>query len=267
MRIEHRFRAVDVGATLEPEERADRGQAVGAERLERELNEAGIVKAVVAPGPRERGYLAANNAVARLSVERPFIAFARIGGSRHPTGGLRNFRARPKEWHVTPEDVERYAYNARFHGFLMDPAHDGLPDEEVLAMLANVGLPVRVRAGHGFPPARVAATLLEWGFPTVLASFGGYPLDRGMMREAAALLDRHDDLYLDTSAVRFRDRLEETIHEHPDRVLFGSSTPDVHPSVAVMELLTLSLSEDHLVRVLDKNPSRVVGALSARSDG
>jgi hypothetical protein len=50
--------------------------------------------------------------------------------------------------------------------------------------------------------------------------------------------------------------------EHPDRVLFGSSVPAVHPNVAVMELLTLDVSADALRRAFDRNPSRVVPGLA-----
>ena len=273
LELEHDFRVVDVGATLDPggvDHR--RGRAVAPERLERELLQAGIVRAVVSPsavpaaGRPEEGYLAANNAVARHCVERPFVPFARLAGPRVPEVGpssrLKNLTARRGPGHADPEDVESYAYGDRFRGFVLDPATDGLPDEVVLETLADVGLPVRVRAGHGFPPRAAAEALLDHEFPTILASFGGYPLDREMMATAVDLLDAYDHLHLDTAAVRYRDVLERALKEHPDRVLFGSGAPDVHPSVAVMELLTCSVPEDGMRKAFDANPSRVVPALA-----
>jgi hypothetical protein len=269
---EHDFRAVDVGATLAPTDDPDRGRDVAPERLERELHQAGVVRAVVAPRPvppdslPEEGYLAPNNAVARMSVERPFVPFARLAGPRSvgddAGSRLRNLTARRRPWHPDEEDVEAYAYGNRFGGFVLDPAADGLPDESVLGTLADVSLPVRVHAGTAFPPSSVAETVLEYGFPTILAGFGAYPLDRGLMDEAIDLLERYDHLHLDTVAVRFRDPLERALREHPDRVLFGSGAPDVHPSVGVMELLTLSVSEDAMRKAFDANPSRVVPALA-----
>ena len=93
LELEHRFRAVDVGATLDPDQDHDRGRAVVPDRLERELHQAGVVRAVVAPRGRRpetlaeaEGYLAANNAVARLCVERPFVPFARLAGVREVGG-------------------------------------------------------------------------------------------------------------------------------------------------------------------------------------
>lgn len=258
LELGHGFRVVDVHTRLDPVGGSDRGRDIEPERLERELHQAGIVKAVVAPGERDRGYLAANNAVARLSVERPFVAFARLDGPRHPTSRLRSLRSKREEHHVAPEDVEQFAYDERFSGFTLDPVADGLPESDVLATLGDVGLPVVVHGGRGFSPERVAETLLEYGFPVVLASFGGHPLDREAMGRAIDLLADHDELYLDTAAVRYRDVLERGIKEHPDRVLFGSGAPDVHPDVAVMELLTCSVPEDEMKRVFDANPSRVV---------
>ena len=137
-----------------------------------------------------------------------------------------------------------------------------LPDEAVLEQLEAVGLPTIVRGGRGFPPAAVAATLLEYDFPTVLAHFGGYPLDRELMAESIDLLDRAGALYLDTSFVRYRAHLERAVREHPDRVLFASGAPASHPTVAVMEILTLDVPEDAMRRVFSKNPGRVVDALA-----
>ncbi|GAA0653230.1 amidohydrolase family protein [Salarchaeum japonicum] len=269
LELEHGFRVVDVHARLHAgPEPPLRGRDVDAEQLERELHQAGVVRAAVSPGEQagERGYLRANNAVARQTVERPFVALARIDGPRDPGtdagARLRNLRAAREDYHTDPDDVEQYAYDDRFHGFRLHPPRDGLPDEETLDALGDAGLPVLVHAGRDFRPETVADTLLDRGFPVILGHFGGHPLDRDAMTDALGLLDRYDDLYLDTSAVRYRDILERGITEHPDRIVFGSGTPSVHPDVAVMEILTLDVPEDLMSRVFSKNPGRVIDALS-----
>lgn len=84
LELEHRFRVVDVHARLPIEEPVTaRGRAISPDKLERELHQAGVVSAVVFPGPQEgNSYLRANNAVAR----RP----ARPERKRHgPTQELR----------------------------------------------------------------------------------------------------------------------------------------------------------------------------------
>ncbi|WP_336361064.1 amidohydrolase family protein [Haladaptatus sp. ZSTT2] len=268
LELEHGFRVVDVHTRLSTAEEgvSERGRAIGPENLEREIHQAGVVKAVVYPGSVEGNYLRANNAVARMSVERPFVAFARINGALDADARLgarvRNLTARRKPHHTSPEDVERYAYDDRFSGFMLDPKADGIPDTEVVEQLADVSLPLLVRGGESFPPAAVAEAFLDWDVPVILAHFGGHPLNRGLMGEAISLLDDYDSLYLDTSFVRYRGQLERAIREHPDRVLFGSGAPDTHPNVSVMEILTLDVPEDAMARVFSKNPSRVIDALA-----
>jgi len=89
--LEHDFRIVDTHATLDPDESsvATHGRDISPERLEREMLQAGVVRAVASPGQRAAGqsYLRANNAVARLSIDRPFVAFARLNGPRDPSIG------------------------------------------------------------------------------------------------------------------------------------------------------------------------------------
>lgn len=264
LELEHGFRVVDVHATLAPDDDAAvRGRAVAPDRLEREMHQAGIVRAVVHPRTRDGGYLAANNAVARGTVERPFVAVARLSGARSVGRGarVRNLAASRDDDDTAPGDVEQYAYDERFHGFKLHPAADGLPDEAVLDALADADLPVLVHAGRGFPPREAADVLLGHGFPVVLEHFGGYPLDRELTAAAVDLLDDHENLFLDTAAVRYRGPLERALREHPDRVLFGSGAPAVHPDVAVMEVLTLDLPEDAMRRAFDENPARVFEAL------
>jgi len=267
LELEHGFRVVDVHTRLEPD--PDRRQREGLgdpERLEREMHQAGVVRSVVFPGPREGEYLKANNAVARMSVGRPFVPVARINGARDPTDSagarLRNLTASRGDEHTSPEDIEQYAYDDRFVGFKLHPARDGLPDEEVLDQLEDVGLPAIVHGGRGYPPEAVADTLLAYDFPVVLAHFGGHPLDRELMERSIDMLDRHGSLYLDTSLVRYRDPLERAVMEHPDRVLFGSGAPSSHPNVAVMEILTLDVPEDAMRKVFSNNPGRVIDALA-----
>jgi len=267
LELEHGFRVVDVHARLEPDEGRRPRDGVGdPEQLEREMHQAGVVRAVVYPAARDGGYLTANNAVARMTVGRPMVPFARVNGVREvgsgPGSTLRNLASSRGEEHVSPEDIEQTAYDDRFCGFKLHPPEDGLPDEAVLEELANVGLPVLVHGGGSFTPRRVAEELLDWGFPVVLAHFGGHPLRRDLMDEAIDLLDRHDDLYLDTSVVRYRTPLERAILEHPDRVLFGSGAPHTHPNVAVMEILTLDVPEDAMKKVFSNNPGRVVPELA-----
>ncbi|GAB7010340.1 amidohydrolase family protein [Halorubrum trueperi] len=272
--LEHDFRIVDTRVTLDPDESsvATHGRDISPERLEREMLQAGVVRAVASPGRRAAGrsYLRANNAVARLSIDRPFVAFARLNGPRDsgsgPLAAVKNLRAEREDHHARPDDVEQYSYDDRFHGFTLVPHADGLPNEDVLVRLEAADLPLIVHAGREFPPEAVERELLDYDLPIVLASFGGYPLDADLMNQTLDLLDEYDRLYVDTSAVRYREVLERGVLEHPDRVLFGSGAPDAHPNVGVMEVLTLDVSEDLMRRVFAKNPARLIPAVAEGAD-
>lgn len=273
LELEHGFRIVDVYARLPPDGGDDRSgcRTITPDRLEREMHQAGITRSVVfPPASPATSYVAPNNGVARRSVDRPFVAIARINGTEEPgttaTGRLRNAVSTRQEYHTTPADIEKYAYDSRFHGFIVDPAVDGYPDGDVLAALEAVDLPVIVRGGTDATPDRLAATLLERSFPVVVAHFGGHPLDRSCMHEMIDLLESYDDCYLETSFVRYRELLERALLEHPDRVLFGSGVPACHPDVAVMEILTLDVSEDKLWRAFSKNACRVFDVLGPDTD-
>ncbi len=266
LELEHGFRIVDTHLVVEPAENRRIGEIGDPETIERELHQAGVVKAIAFADERDGSYLKANNAVARLAVDRPFIAAARINGALLPEtaagASVRNLARSRGEEHTSPEDIEQYAYEERFVAFMTNPASDGIPDEAVLETLESVGLPVITFGGVAFPPAQIESTFLQYDFPVVIAHCGGYPLNRELMGETIELLGRYEDCYVDTSFVRFRDPLERAILEHPDRVLFGSGAPSIHPDVAVMEILTLNIPEDAMRRVFSKNAARLIEELA-----
>ncbi len=268
LELEHGFRVVDTHIEVEPDERR-RPRGIGdPEQIQREMHQAGIVEALVFPGEREEGYLRVNNAVARIAVDRPFTAFARIAGVRTPSVGtgalLRNVARSRSDHHTSPEDIEQYAYEDRFEGFVIDPTVDGLPDSDVLSALESVDRPLLTYGGREFPPAVIEETLLAYEIPVIVAHCGGYPLDEELTDEMIDLLSSYESCYVDTSFVRFRHQLERAIMEHPDRVLFGSGAPAAHPNVAIMEILTLDVPEDSMRKVFWKNAARVVEVFDYR---
>lgn len=268
LELEHRYQVVDVNGRLQTA--SDDHQAVpelSPDQLEREMSQAGIVQTVVAPPVVPEGdYLRYNNAVARKSVNRPFVPFARLRGPRipdsSPTHRVRNALTKPTADATSPAAIRQYGYDDRFHGFVFDPPRDGLPNDEMLTALEEVDLPVLVRGGDGFPPDRLAETLLDRSFPLIIAHFGGYPMQRSLMHEMLDLLKTTDRCYLETSLVRYRPILERALLEYPDRILFGSGTPANHPSVGIMEILTLDVTEDKLRRVFETNLRHALPSLS-----
>lgn len=266
LELEHEFRVVDFHLELEPAE-TRRPRGIGdPEQVEREMRQAGIVQSVVFPDQRDGSYLKANNAVARVAVDRPFVPVARINGARDPGTGagsrLRNVTRSRGEHHTSPADIEQYGYEDRFIGFMVNPVVDGLPEQEILEAIESVEMPVITYGGHGFPPDVIEETLLTYDIPVVVAHCGSYPLDREMMSDTIDLLSKHEEMFVNTSYARFRDPLERAVMEHPDRVIFGSGAPATHPDVAVMEILTLNVPEDAMRKVFWKNAARVLEELA-----
>ena len=270
LELEHTYRVVDVHSSIDPAggNRTDGSYAIGPERLELEMHQAGIVRSVVFPTTQrdEPNYLTANNTVARLSVDRPFVAFARISGQIDPRTDLRarlqNIRSQRRSFHSSPSDIRQYGLDHRFHGFKLNPPTDGLPDEEVLDALDSIGEPVQVHAGVDFPPKLIEKTLLGRGFPVIIEHFGGYPYDATLAERTIDLLDAYDQCYLETSFVGDRWPIERALREHPDRICFGSGAPQRHPNVAMMEILTLDVTEDMLKRAFSTNACSIVPALA-----
>ncbi|PSP15392.1 amidohydrolase [Halobacteriales archaeon QH_10_67_13] len=267
LELEHGFRVIDAHVELEPDQARRRPDGAGPEQIERELRQAGIVRGLVHPPARataelreRNSYLRTNNAIARMAVDRSFDALARVAGGRAPGSGpgarLRNVARSRESWQTSPGDIEQYAYDERFAGFMLDPTADGLPGPAVLERLAEVDRPVLTYGGRGFPPERIESTLLEYEFPLIVAHFGGYPLDEELMGAAIELLGRHERCFLDTSYVRLREYLERAVMEHPDRVVFGSGAPAAHPNVAAVEILTLDVPEDAMRKIFAKNLER-----------
>jgi predicted TIM-barrel fold metal-dependent hydrolase len=267
LELEHEFRVADVHLQIEPDE-SRRPRDIGdPEQIEREMHQAGIVQSLAFPDLREGSYVKANNAVARMAVDRPFVAAARINGVRDPgtgtTARVRNLARSRSDFHTSPGDIEQYAYEDRFVAFVVDPSEDGLPDADVLEALDSVNRPVITYGGEGFGPAAIEDTFLQYDFPLVIAHCGGYALNESLMNQTVDMLDRHQHCFVDTSFVRLRDPLERAVMEHPDRVLFGSGAPATHPVVAVMEVLTLDVPEDAMRKVFTNNVERVVEELGA----
>lgn len=265
LELEHEFRVVDAHLAVEPDE-SRRPRGIGdPEQVEREMHQAGIVRALAFAQTREGSYVKPNNAVARLSVDRPFITAARINGVRDPgtgpTARLRNVTRSRSEDHTSPEEIEQYAYEDRFYAFVVNPAQDGLPDAEVLEELEATDRPLITYGGRGFPPETIQSTVLQYDIPVIIAHCGGYPLAESLMHETIDLLGDYDACFVDTSFVKLRDPLERAIMEHPDRVLFGTGGPAAHPDVSVMEILTLNVPEDNMRRVFSKNVARVIDEL------
>jgi len=69
-----------------------------------------------------------------------------------------------------------------------------------------------------------------------------------------SILERYPNMYTDTSAVRRFDVLQEALRRvGPNKILFGSDGPWLHPGVELQKIYALHLSKDDQDKVLYKN--------------
>jgi uncharacterized protein len=190
-------------------------------------------------------YAIANRAVARIVASRPerFYGFAFVHADRD--------RGRIGE--LVRVAVERYGFaGIKVHRY------DARISREVCETARAWGLPVLYD-----PMGEVAvAELLATQYPDVnfiFAHLGSFSDD---WRAQTALIDpltRHPNLYTDTSGVRRFDVLEEAVRRAgPQKVLFGSDGPWLHPGVELAKVIALGLTAEQQAQILGGNLLRLL---------
>jgi predicted TIM-barrel fold metal-dependent hydrolase len=222
---------------------------------------AGIDRTVVFP-TFDSDYAVANRRVARI-----------VDASRGRLYGFAFVHAVRDAGRVSAlvrEAVERYG----FRGIKVH-RHDARISREICEAARQFGVPVLYDpVGEVGPVELVAGEYPDVQF--VIPHLGSFDDDWAAQVAMIGLLIRHDNIYVDTSAVRRFDLLAEAARRRPRRVLFGSDGPWLHPGVelAKVRLLRLRQADEQLVlggnalRLIDpREPPRVSGARRRRRPG
>lgn len=210
----------------------------------RRAQQAKIDRTVVMP-PFHSNYARANAALARLVARYPrrFIPFACVHPKRD-TGRIRAMIGRA---------VSRWG----FRGIKVH-RHDGAITREICEVARTFRVPVLYDVlGQAALAEEVAGQ-----YPTVdfivphLGSFGD---DWRAHRQLIDQMTRIPNIYADSSAVRRFDYLVEAIRRAgPDRLLFGSDGPWLHPGVELHKIRLLGLPADEEALVLGGNLLRLL---------
>ena len=79
----------------------------------------------------------------------------------------------------------------------------------------------------------------------ILAHLGSFSDDWRAQLALIDLVTRHPNIYTDTSGVRRFDLLEQAVRRAgPEKVLFGSDGPWLHPGVEMTKVLALGLDRE-----------------------
>jgi uncharacterized protein len=113
------------------------------------------------------------------------------------------------------------------------------------------------------PMGEVAvAELLANEYPDVnfiLAHLGSFSDDWRAQLALIDLVTRHPNIYTDTSGVRRFDLLEQVVERAgPQKVLFGSDGPWLHPGVEMTKVLALGLDREAQALILGGNLLRLI---------
>lgn len=119
--------------------------------------------------------------------------------------------------------------------------HDARLTREVCEAAQRFRLPVLYDVMGDVAPIELFATEYR-DVPFIIPHLGSFADDWGAQRAFLDLLARHPNVYTDTSGVRRFDLLVEAVRRAgPNKVLFGSDGPWLHPGVELAKVTALGL--------------------------
>ena len=197
-------------------------------------------------------YRAANAGVGRIVVRHPdrFYGYAMVNAARD-AGRIRA---------LVGEAVTSWgACGIKIH------RHDARITREVCEVARSFALPVLYDVmGEASPMELVAAEYPDVAF--VIPHLGSFADDWRAQRTVIDLLARHPNVYTDTSGVRRFDLLAEAVRRAgPQKVLFGTDGPWLHPAVELSKVHALGLPRAQENLVLGANWLRLTAAARSRT--
>lgn len=190
-------------------------------------------------------YRAANREVARIVSSRPdrFYGFAFVHAERD--------RGRISE--MVREAVEEYG----FRGIKVH-RHDGRITREICETARALSLPVLYDPMGEVSPIELLAT----EYPDVSFIIPHLSSFADDWRSQMALIDqleRHPNIYADTSGVRRFDVLEQAVKRAgAKKFLFGTDGPWLHPAVELSKIRALELPDAEARLILGENFLRII---------
>lgn len=216
-------------------------------RYLRRARKAGIARTVLMPAFHSN-YEEANQQLARIVAGRPdrFLGYAMV----HPVHDA------GRVGRLVREAVEAYGFcGIKVH------RHDGRITREICDVARALSLPVL----YDVMGEISVVELLASEYPTVsfiIPHLGSFSDD---WRANLALIDqlvRHPNVYTDTSGVRRFDLLVEAVRRAgPQKVLFGSDGPWLHPGVELVKVRALGLPAAEERLVLGGNLCRLISRI------
>jgi predicted TIM-barrel fold metal-dependent hydrolase len=209
----------------------------------RRARRAGITRTVIFP-PFSSDYAAGNHHIARLVAQRPdlFLGFAFV----HPA------RDRGRVGAMLREAVARGLVGVKVH------RHDDRITREICDAAAALGLPVLYDVTGEIETVELLAVEYP-GVDFIVPHLGSFADDWKAQRALLDPLQRHANVFTDTSGVRRFDLLVEAVERAgAGKVLFGTDGPWLHPGLELAKIRALGLSPADEALVLGGNLRRLL---------
>jgi predicted TIM-barrel fold metal-dependent hydrolase len=210
----------------------------------RRARAAGIHKTVVF-APFHTDYARANADVARIIARYPdrLIGFAFVHAVRDAGHIFDMVRQAVVKW--------------RFRGIKVH-GHDAMPNREVCEAARAFRLPVLADvAGQAHVVDMLAPEYPDVNF--IIPHLGSFSDDWRAQQRVAEQVGRYPNVYTDTAGVRRFDYIVEALKRGgPNKVLFGSDGPWLHPAVELYKIRVLGLSQKDEALVLGGNIIRLI---------
>jgi predicted TIM-barrel fold metal-dependent hydrolase len=189
----------------------------------RRARRAGIARTIVFP-VFNSDYRSANRRLARIVERAPdrLIGFGMVDPRAEDVDGL------------VAEAVSLGLRGLKVHG------HDALPGDDVIRAAARHRLPMLVDVVRRVEHAeRMAAAYPDQ--PIIIPHLGAFADDWHAQQRLIGALRTYPRLYGDTSGVRYWDVLARAARLAPDKLIFGSDGPFLHPGVELEKIRLLGL--------------------------
>jgi uncharacterized protein len=215
-------------------------------RYLRRARAAGITHTVLLPA-FSSDYAVANRALASIVARDPsrFSGYAMV----HPV------RDRGRAASIVREAVEGFG----FRGIKVH-RHDGRITREICAVAGELSVPIL----YDVMGETWAVDLIAREYPRVefvIPHLGSFGDDWRAHLSLVDIMSRHRNVATDTSGVRRFDYLVEAVRRvGPDRILYGSDGPELHPGVELAKVRALGLDPASERAVLGGNWLRLTGA-------
>ena len=192
--------------------------------------------------------------------------------ARYPDRLIGFVRLNPNFRHEARRALDRAVLELGFRGVKLHPtttlAHPAAdPTVELLERCAELSVPALFHCGddpYTTPQAIEAAAARVPGCAIVLGHMGGY----FHVEDAIAAAVRQPNLYLETSAMPYPDRISDAVRSiGATRVLFGSDGPGCNPALEVKKIRMLGLEASEERLVLGENGARLLGLVTEALSG